>query len=130
MSQSWEEVEARLLNLLRIWTSFHRANKSVEERLGLSIVQFHLLRTLRDHPGISSLDLARSVGLHPSTLTQSLRRLLRKEFVFISKDPRDSRRKILTATRRGYDALQRFTDDFPTLMGKDLTLKEALRARS
>jgi DNA-binding MarR family transcriptional regulator len=102
---------------MQISTSFQRLNKRVEEQIGLSIVQFHLLRTLKEHPGISSLELARATRLHPSTLTQSLRRLVRKGFVFIDKDPRDSRRTILTATRQGRNAIIKFTATFPKLMG-------------
>lgn len=116
MNRKWEKLETSLLRLMQISTLFQRLNKNVEEELGLSIVQFHLLLNLKDRPGISSLELASRLGIHPSTLTQSLRRLVRKDFVFIDKDPRDSRRKILTATRLGRDSVIRFTSEFPRLM--------------
>jgi len=88
--------------------AFHNLNKAVEAELGLSLVQYHLLFHLRDMPGISPQSLAKAVGMHASTLTQSLKRLGKKEFLFVGEDPRDSRKKIITLTRLGKAAIDRF----------------------
>ncbi|MBL7716506.1 MAG: MarR family transcriptional regulator [Bdellovibrionales bacterium] len=88
--------------------AFHALNKAAEQRLGLSLVQYRLLETLRDMPGCAPNRLAETVGMHPSSLTQSLKRLNRKQALFVDEDPRDSRKKILSLTRLGRDLMIRF----------------------
>ncbi len=95
------KVQAEIRRLVQESLSFHNKNKAAEKNFGLSLVQYHLLVTLRDLPGCSPQELARAAGMHPSTLTQSLKRLKRKEALYIATDPRDSRKKILSLTRKG-----------------------------
>lgn len=95
-----ERVQANL--------AFHHLNKAAELKFGLSLVQYHLLSHLREMPGCAPQGLAATAGMHPSTLTQSLRRLSRKGAVFVSRDPRDSRRKVLSLTRKGKELMDSF----------------------
>lgn len=94
------------LSLFRIGISIHNFNKISEREVGLSLVQWCLLRKLIDMPAASAFSLAKEVGIHPSTLTQTLKRLEKKGFVFISEDPKDSRRKVVSLTRLGRKSMQ------------------------
>jgi DNA-binding MarR family transcriptional regulator len=102
--------------IVRTSLAIHNLNKGAEQRLGLSIVQFHLLRILRDMPGVSPQILVGAAGMHPSTLTQSLKRLLKKEYVYIGEDPKDARKKILSLTFEGNTAVQRFSEEIGELL--------------
>ncbi len=98
--------QTELLSIFKIGLSIHNFNKISERETGLSLVQWCLLNKLMDMPAASALALAKGVGVHPSTLTQSLKRLEKKGFVFVADDPRDSRRKMISLTRNGQAALQ------------------------
>lgn len=93
------------LSLFRIRLSIHRLSKLSERRFGLSIVQWCFLRRLIQMPAVSAQTLAQTVGVHPSTLTQTLKRLHRRGLIFITEDPRDSRKKTISVTRQGKEAL-------------------------
>ncbi len=56
-------------------------------------------------PATSPLALSNAVGVHPSTLTQTMKRLVKKEFIYLSDDPKDSRKKQVTITRAGKNVL-------------------------
>ena len=103
-SSSSERV---LLELFKLGLEIHRRNKDLERKCGLSIVQFCLLKHLVEMPGISAQVLAETVGVHSSTLTQTLRRLRKKGYLFIDEDPIDSRKKIISITREGKITLDR-----------------------
>jgi len=83
----------------------HNLNKEAERRTGLSIVQWSILKHVLEMPGTSAQELSEAVKLHPSTLSQSLKRLIRKELILVMEDPRDSRKKIISLTRNGKEAL-------------------------
>lgn len=102
-----KEFHAEVERLVRQNLKFHAINMNAEKRLGVSLVQYHLLATLRDMPGSSPQQLADAVGMHPSSLTQSLKRLLKKGTILVIDDPRDARRKLLTITRHGQEVLVR-----------------------
>lgn len=56
-------------------------------------------------PAVSAHALAKAVGIHPSSLTQTLKRLERKKYIFVIGDPQDTRKKIISITRSGKDIL-------------------------
>ena len=112
-------MDGRVAELVRKSLLFHNLNKSAESQLGLSLVQYHLLVILRDMPGSSPQKLAEAAGMHPSTLTQSLKRLKKKEVLFIGKDPKDSRKKILSVTRKGFGQLATFSRGIQGLLEGD-----------
>lgn len=85
----------------------HNLNKEAEKRTGLSIVQWSILKHLLEMPATSALELSDALRLHPSTLSQSLKRLVRKKLILVSEDPRDSRKKTISLTRHGKDVLDR-----------------------
>ncbi len=103
------ELESTLLSLFHIGLSIQNLNKVWERKLGLSLVQWCLLKHLIDMPAVSALSLAKAVGVHPSTLSQTLKRLERRQFIHIAEDPKDSRKKVISITRLGKEALDRTT---------------------
>ena len=52
-------------------------------------------------PATSAQALANTAGIHPSTLTQTLKRLEKKKYILIAEDPKDSRKKLVLLTRSG-----------------------------
>jgi len=130
-------LESRpLFSLFRIGISIHHFNKKSEEKFGLSLVQWCLLENLIDMPGTSAHALAKSVGVHPSTLTQTLKRLEKKEFVFQAEDPRDSRKKIISLTKNGKEAMESvaiqmrdWSNDLSSLGGDLMRLNSFLQER-
>jgi DNA-binding MarR family transcriptional regulator len=102
---SLQVFDHKVDSLVRGNLEFHRLNKAAETRLGISLVQYYLLTHLRDRPACSPQALAECAGIHPSTLTQALRRLLKKRTVFVGEDPKDARKKILFLSREGMDLI-------------------------
>lgn len=101
-----KESHQSLQLLFNVGISIHQLNKKAEKQIGLSIVQWCLLKHLIDQPAISANQLSKIAGVHPSTLTQTLKRLEKKQMIFIAQDPRDSRRKIISITRAGKNLLE------------------------
>ncbi len=100
-----ELADAPIYSLFQIGSSLQLLNKRSERDFGLSLVQWYLLRRLVDMPACSPLALASAVGVQPSTLTQSMKRLGRKGLLILVHDPRDSRKKLVSITRQGKKAL-------------------------
>lgn len=111
-------MKSRLAILVRANLEFHYLNKKAESELGLSLAQYFILLTLRDMPGSSAQGLADSIGIHPSTLTQSLKRLERKSALLVTTDPRDARKKLLNLTRNGNEHLKRAEAGIEELLNK------------
>lgn len=103
---STHQPERAWFLLLDVWGSIQRFNKESEKRFGLSLVQWCLLRRLIDMPFASAQSLAAEVGVHPSTMTQTIKRLEKKRFVFVGEDPKDSRKKMISITRLGKETLE------------------------
>jgi DNA-binding MarR family transcriptional regulator len=101
-----KNFEETLFSMIRVCGSIQRLNKQAESQLSLSLVQWCFLKRLIDRPGISSHALADVIGVHASTLTQTVKRLERKGFIFVTDDPKDSRKKIISITRLGAGHLQ------------------------
>lgn len=116
-----------LFLLCRVGSSIHQLNQAAEREIGLSLVQWSLLRHLIDMPCTSAQELAHAVKVHPSTLTQSLRRLQRKDLIFVGGDPKDSRRKLIVITRRGRDVLRAAAPKIQRQMGRLLRVSQSLR---
>ncbi len=102
------DLLSEISNLVKMNLKFHNLNREAEQEWGLSLVQYYFLGTLRDLPGTSPQNFARSVGLHPSTLTQTMKRLLKKKLIFLEEDPKDSRKRLLGLTATGNKVLKNF----------------------
>ena len=97
---------------------FYHLNRSAEALLNLSLVQYHLLAQIRDRPGCSPQEIAHLAGIHPSSLTQSLKRLQRRKMIFIEEDPRDSRKKLILLAPPGNQCLNYFERNLQQLFEK------------
>ena len=76
-------------------------------QLGLTGLQRLVLRIAAANPGISAGALARTLHLHPSTLTGVLDRLERKKFLVRLVDADDRRRSLFRVGRAGKTLLAR-----------------------
>lgn len=103
------DVETPLFKLLTINTSMHNLNKKFEKTFGLSIVQWGVLLQLVERPCISAYTLSSIVGVHPSSLTQTLKRLERKQLIFVTEDPLDSRKKVISITKEGHSLIRQLS---------------------
>jgi len=97
--------ESHLISLFQIGIAIHQLNRRSEKYMGLSLVQWCLLKHLIDMPAVPAHSLAKVVGVHPSTLTQTLKRLEKKKYIFIIGDPKDTRKKLISITRLGKEIL-------------------------
>jgi DNA-binding MarR family transcriptional regulator len=79
-------------------------------------------------PMCSAHALSSAVGVHPSTLTQTLKRLERKKRVYVTEDPKDSRRKLITITREGKRALDHAQPEMQSWESRLGRLKSELQA--
>lgn len=95
-------------DLIKTNIVFHNLNKRVESKLGLSLVQYQCLSRVQTQPGISSQSLARELGIHPSSLTQTIKRLNKRGLIYVGEHPHDSRKNMLSLTQGGHDAIHRF----------------------
>lgn len=94
--------------LALIWELDHelrRMSKHMEAKLGVTGPQRLAVRVLGREPNMTAGDLARTLRLHPSTLTGILRRLEDNGLVKRVQDANDKRRSRFTLTTkgRGYD---------------------------
>lgn len=89
--------------------AIHQLNQRAEKNFGLSLVQWNCLKRLVDLPASSADALAKALDLHPSSLTQTLKRLEKKNFLHLGDDPSDSRRRLISITREGKQALDRLS---------------------
>lgn len=94
---------SRLMDLNQ---TLQHVNKTLESKCGLSVVQWSLLRTLLNMPAVSPLVLAKALGVTPGTLSQTLGRLDKKKYLFMCDDPSDARKKMISITRLGKEALE------------------------
>lgn len=108
---SSEEMSRSLFQVFHVGVSIQQLNRKIERRSGLSLVQWCLLKRLIHMPAVSAQALARTVVLHPSTLTQSLKRLEKRKLIFVTEDPKDSRKKVISITRTGKEILERTQAD-------------------
>lgn len=99
------EQQDEINSLFQLTLILHHLNKDVERKFRLSLIQLFVLLKLRQLPATSAQVLARAVGVHPSSLSQTLRRLTRKEFIFVTKDPKDNRKILIALTKRGRDTI-------------------------
>ncbi|MFN0247860.1 MAG: MarR family winged helix-turn-helix transcriptional regulator [Kofleriaceae bacterium] len=78
-----------------LWELSHAlqvASKRMARNLGVTGPQRLVIRILGQSPKITARDLARTLGIHPSTLTGVLMRLEKNGFIARRIDPDDRRR--------------------------------------
>lgn len=87
---------------------YQNLNKKAEKELGLTLVQYHLLSVIKDSPGATHQQIADTVGLSPGTLTQSMKRLTKKNYLETYNDVKDARKKNIILNAKGKSAIDEF----------------------
>lgn len=98
------------LNQLNL--SLQNINKTLEKKFGLSLAQWSLLKCLMDKPAVSPYILAQTLHITPGSLSQSLARLEKKNYLFMGADPGDARKKMVSITRSGKNAVSKAKMEF------------------
>lgn len=101
---NWEKDE--IGSLFHLTLTLHHLNKDMERKFRLSLVQLFVLLRLRSRPASSAYSLSQAIGIQPSTLSPTIQRLARKDYIFVTEDPRDSRKKLISLTRRGKETTE------------------------
>jgi MarR family transcriptional regulator, organic hydroperoxide resistance regulator len=95
----------RVLGFMRLlWAVDHgltRISRRMERSIGLTGPQRLVVRLVGRTPGISAGALAAALHVHPSTLTEVLRRLTDRGALERTQDPADARRALFRLTRKG-----------------------------
>ncbi len=91
--------------MFRLGVTVQHLGQKLEQNAGLSLTQWAILKRLVDQPISTAQSLAESVGIQPATLTQALKRLERKRFIYLGKDRSDLRKKVLSVTRLGKETM-------------------------
>jgi DNA-binding MarR family transcriptional regulator len=71
----------KLLSLYRTYASVEAAFEAALAPLGLSSAQWDILRCLREHPGASGADIARSAKVTPQAVATMLQRLEKAKLI-------------------------------------------------
>ena len=87
--------------LWELYHHLHSTSKRMQARFGVTGPQRFAIRVLGLAPGLSAGELARTLHLHPSTLTGVLRRLEERGILRRTAHPRDGRRAVLRLTSHG-----------------------------
>lgn len=134
------EFSGSMSELINLSLTLQNLNKNLEAKCGLSIVQWSVLKALIEMPAVSPQLLAKALNVTPGTLSQSLTRLSKKDYLFMRSDPSDARKKMISLTRNGKYALDRAEQEYRRIFagihsvrtGIDLVdgfLKNTARAR-
>jgi DNA-binding MarR family transcriptional regulator len=94
-----------VLEFMRLmWAVNHgldRTSRSMHAEFGVTGPQRLVLRVVQHYPGVSAGDLAKTLHMHPSTLTGILQRLVARGLLRRTQDRDDGRRIHLELTARG-----------------------------
>ncbi len=97
-----------VLEFLRlVWEVDHalqRASKSMDDAFGVTGPQRLVIRIVGRFPGILAGQLAATLRIHPSTVSDIVRRLERRGLIQRRRDARDGRRILLGLTEQGRSA--------------------------
>lgn len=101
-------VARPLGSVLEFMRSLWGVNHALESRSarmkaqhGISGPERMVVRIVGRYPGIAAGELARILRVHPSTMTWSLKRLVRRGLVTRESDAKDARRALFTLTAEG-----------------------------
>jgi MarR family transcriptional regulator, organic hydroperoxide resistance regulator len=124
-----EQPSSALPELFRLSIAIQQLNKVFEAEYGATLLQWYVLRVLLDSPGVSAQRLAVLLGVHPSTLSQMLKRMTLKKLIVVLEDPLDSRKRLISLTRAGkllHDSMEKkATGIFSTIQKISPELKNA-----
>jgi DNA-binding MarR family transcriptional regulator len=118
-----------------VWALHHgleKGSKRMEASLGVTGLQRLVIRIVGRFPGITAGQLARTLHIHPSTLTGVLRRLETRRLIARRRDPQDGRLAVFALTRRGRRLDERTSGTVESVVRKalaDVPERQILAAR-
>jgi DNA-binding MarR family transcriptional regulator len=122
MTDTWETLSGRPGFLIRRLHQIHLALFAEEcGRFGVTPVQFSLLSVAAAKPGLDQSALALEVGIDRATTANVLARLEANGLLRRTRDPADSRVKLIRLTTAGRRMLARMDD--PARRAHDRTLE-------
>ncbi len=98
------ELSSALAFMQVMWALVHALDarsKRMAQRLGVTGPQRLVLRIVGARPKISAGAVAKTLRLHPSSLTGVLRRLEERGMLVRKADPKDARRALLSLAKPG-----------------------------
>ncbi|MCC7241653.1 MAG: winged helix-turn-helix transcriptional regulator [Acidobacteria bacterium] len=104
--RSADDVQRVLDGLRRIVQGLRESSRETERRTNLTAAQLFVLRQLADGDSLSVNDLAHRTFTHQSSVSVVAARLAARGLVERRRDARDRRRRILTLTTAGHQALK------------------------
>ena len=84
----------------------------------LHVAETHMIKAVKDHPGIHVTALADILGVTKGAVSQMLQKLVKKEMIFKTPDPKNQSRLILALTPKGETAYyyhEKLHEDFNNL---------------
>jgi DNA-binding MarR family transcriptional regulator len=88
-----------------IYGSMRQHFRAIEDRCGLSGSQMWILQEIQRSPEVGVTELAGRMGIHQSTCSQLVDKLVARQYLLKSRQTADHRRVGLRITARGGDAL-------------------------
>lgn len=88
----------------------------IVEGSGLSGTEFAVASSIYSWPDATPTELARLLGMSPTTLSAILKRLEERRLVTRRRDPDDGRRSVLTLTAKGRRSCEKAFERFPGWM--------------
>lgn len=94
-------LQSTVEKLVLLSTKLHNLNLAAQNKIGISLVQWMTLKAIIEHPGASAGEIAERTFVHPSTLTQVMKRLERENLIVVTSHPLDSRRLLILISSNG-----------------------------
>ncbi len=108
MDSSSQELQMNVLQQFRIiYGSMRQYFRDIEDRCGLPGSQMWILQEVTRTPEIGVTELARRMGIHQSTCSNLVEKLVGQGFLLKQKCSTDMRRVGLCLTREGRTAMDR-----------------------
>ncbi len=82
------------------------------EPYGLTVEQFHIMKSTSRTSGLSQNELCRQVGKKPANITRILDRLEKKQWIERKPNPTDRRSSLVFLTRNGDRIIAEVSTDF------------------
>lgn len=106
-----DEPQPEAVRVIRAWYRLELATRTlsahIRREVGITGEQLALLRILGERGEWPLAELRARLTMHPATLGQSLDRLAQRGLVSLVPDPQDGRRRRVSLTDDGRQALQR-----------------------
>ena len=98
------ELPRKLLNVIARFNESDRKARNFGTDTVLHLSEIHLIEFIGDHGGLCVSEIARSTGVTKGAVSQTLKRLERKDFVVKSPDPENHSRTVVSLTEKGRTA--------------------------